>query len=550
MIAIVLTLPVSLNGYLTGHDHEWHIKWLFNFAEQFWKGDLYPRWLIDMNAGQGSPVFYFYGPMAYWISAMLPPWTGGSVAATVGQLGYSVWLAVFLSGVAMFVWLRREIGTLPGFVGAATYMVLPYHVYIDVYKRFAFSELWAFVWLPLLLLFADSIVRGQRYGLRGFAVTYGLLVMTHLPSALICSPLPALYLIFRAGTGARGRVLKEGAAAYLLGLGISMIYLLPALTMQSHVSMSQELWTGFYDATTNFLFSGARFADKNASFWMLLTNVSLIAAGVGLLAGVSSWGTSHGKVVVFWLAILLLTLFMMHPLSAPIWRLVKILQAVQFPWRLNIILTFVAGVLCAYGFHAWHQNRNIWRSGAMAIALFLLLVMWPAQLKPMLWNTLKPFHPPAHAMLNHFDADEYRPVSVPRRDWLVLQQFDLSAQKKHPIFLTAGQGALDILSWKPRDISLHVVARGTVDIAVRQFYFPGWEAILDDGKTLQVYPTPQGWLSARLPAGEYEVRFVLRPLPVELAGRWVSGVTLGLLVFSLLATRMGWRFRGSASGPA
>jgi hypothetical protein len=550
LIAVMLTLPVSLNGYLTGHDHHLHVKWACFFITQLWTGDLYPRWLMGMNAGQGSPVFFFYGPVAYWITALLPPWTGGTVEATTQQLGYSVGLAVFLSGVTMLVWLRREVGALPALVGSMAYMALPYHVYVDVYKRFAFSELWAFVWLPLLFLCADRIVRREGYGLRGFAVAYGLMVMTHLPSALICSPLPALYLLFRADSGSRVRALMTGAGAYLLGLGVSMIYLLPALTLQPNVDMSRELWTGFYAATSNFLFYGPRFSATDGNFWALLTQMSLITAGVGVLGSLSTWRTEQRKVVLFWLTMLLLALFMMHPLSAPIWRLASTLQAVQFPWRFNVVLTFVAAALFAYGFQAWLNNRNVWRGGIMAIILMLLLVIWPAQVKPMLWNAMKPFHPPASTMLNYFDADEYRPVWVPRQNWLALQKVDLSGQEKRPIFLMAGQGTLDILSWNPRDIRLHVVAHGMVDVAVRQFYFPEWVAIIDDGKMVQAHPSPEGWLSARLPDGEYTVRFVLRPLPVEIAGRWISCITLVLLAFSLLASRMGWRFRESVSGTA
>lgn len=542
LLAVTLTLPVSLNGYLTGHDYHLHLKWATHFITQFWMGDLYPRWLIDMNAGQGSPVFFFYGPAAYWFTAMLPPWSGGSVEEISQQLGYSTLLAVFLSGGALYLWLRREVGTLAALAGATAYMVLPYHVLVDVYTRFAFSELWAFVWLPLLLLFSDRIIRGEPYGLCGFAMAYALLVMTHLPSALICSAIPALYMLVRVHTGERLKVLVM-AAAYLFGLALAMVYLLPALTMQSYVDMSKELWTGFYDATANFLFYGPRFSGNDAHFWTMLSQVSLISGGAGLLAGMLAWRVCSKHVILFWVAMLLLALFMMHPWSAPVWHLIKTLQAVQFPWRFNVALTFTAAVLCAYGAQALFLRPVLWRSVVAVAILCFLVVLWPSNVKPMLWNSLKPFHPPAQVMQNYFDADEYRPISVPKQFWLALQKSDLSVLMERPAYVAEGEGRVELLSWKPRDIRLQVMAGSEVKIVVRQFYFPGWTAALDGQQTLRTEVTQEGWLSVRLPQGMHHLQWVLSPLPVELTGRWISGVAVVALILTLLATWFGWRFR-------
>lgn len=535
LIVVALTIPVALNGYLTGHDYPFHIKWANSFIQQFWQGDLYPHWLIAMNADQGSPTFFFYGPVAYWITAMLPPWTAASLESTASQLGHSAWLAVFLSGVTMHLWLRRELGALSGLVGAATYIILPYHVLIDVYQRFAFSELWAFVWFPLLFLCADRIIQRQRYGVCGFALVYALLIMTHLPSTLIFSPLPALYLVFRSPKEHRKRIYAGGMLAYLFGISLSMAYLLPAMTMQSHVNMSLELWNGYYKATANFLFYGPKFSDSSASFWRLLTNVAWVTVIVGLLSSVMIGFKTKRAFILFWMPALLLTLFMMHPFSTPIWKLVKTLQAVQFPWRFNVVLTFIAAVLSAYGFQAWHQRRNIRNTAGMIIIVLLLVAMWPSQFKPMIWNTLKPFHPRLDLILNLYDADEYRPISVPIHQWLALKSDNYQEEKQKKVLLAAERGSAQIRSWKPRKIGLEVSIQNPVDITLRQLYFPGWEAHLENGLILNAFPTSDGWVGVHLPPGHYQVNFVLEPLPTELWGRWISGISFILLMIGLAA---------------
>ena len=39
-------------------DTLFHAMWYTNFSAQLLAGDLYPRWLINLNGGLGSPVFF------------------------------------------------------------------------------------------------------------------------------------------------------------------------------------------------------------------------------------------------------------------------------------------------------------------------------------------------------------------------------------------------------------------------------------------------------------------------------------------------------------
>ncbi|MBI5907256.1 MAG: hypothetical protein HY853_01525, partial [Burkholderiales bacterium] len=62
---IILTLPAGWSGYVIGHDTFSHLIMSRHFVDQLWAGDFYPRWMSNMNAGLGSPVFQFYGPVPY-----------------------------------------------------------------------------------------------------------------------------------------------------------------------------------------------------------------------------------------------------------------------------------------------------------------------------------------------------------------------------------------------------------------------------------------------------------------------------------------------------
>jgi hypothetical protein len=68
----ILTLPVLFFGApFQGDDAITHAGWYIHFSEQFWSGDNYPRWLIGMNGGLGSPVFFYYPPVPYFLTSLL-----------------------------------------------------------------------------------------------------------------------------------------------------------------------------------------------------------------------------------------------------------------------------------------------------------------------------------------------------------------------------------------------------------------------------------------------------------------------------------------------
>jgi uncharacterized membrane protein len=61
--AVLCCWPLFTHGLPDlGHDSISHVTWQKSFSSQFWRGELYPRWLSDQNKGLGSPTYYFYPP--------------------------------------------------------------------------------------------------------------------------------------------------------------------------------------------------------------------------------------------------------------------------------------------------------------------------------------------------------------------------------------------------------------------------------------------------------------------------------------------------------
>jgi hypothetical protein len=211
--ALLLLLPALVRAPMS-NDSFW-IDWVW--ADQFNAalrgGVLYPRWLPQSHGGLGSPVFYFYPPLAFYVSG---------AAGLVGLSTYSSVLAAFGlafagSGYAMYQWLTNW--AKHPLLGAILYMIAPYHL-LDFYERGAQAESLAVVLIPLIALG----LRDKRPFL--LAISYAGLILTHLPLALLAS----LLLIFPYVLYLRLSVLWAGAVV-LTGVGLASAYLVPALAL-------------------------------------------------------------------------------------------------------------------------------------------------------------------------------------------------------------------------------------------------------------------------------------------------------------------------------
>src|SRR5215813_7003657 len=98
LAGIILTAPVLVYGipFFSDDAVTHHAVWYVRFSEQLWDGDLYPRWLMGMNNGLGSPVFFFYPPLLFFVTSLLRPFFRGDSHGW-DQLGLSASAALIAS---------------------------------------------------------------------------------------------------------------------------------------------------------------------------------------------------------------------------------------------------------------------------------------------------------------------------------------------------------------------------------------------------------------------------------------------------------------------
>jgi uncharacterized membrane protein len=312
-LAVAVMAPSLLLGPSHTHSQLYNFIWTRQFADAMAAGELYPRWLPASFEGLGSPTFYFYPPLTFWVSGGLDALGLSSLQA----INVAVLMLLIASGLTMYLWLSYR-GTRP-LLGAALYMLAPYHLN-DWYVRGALAEFAAFVWLPLIALGIEALPK--RWAPPLLAVSFAGLIITHLPVALLTTVFLIAPLALHRAWKDRS-ALAPGILAGVLGLALAAFYLLPALTLREHVS-SQLLWGVHYQPSRWFVWNAP---PDWFTFGLLPITIGMAMLSLGARS--------------VWTAIAIVGAAVSVGLTPFVWDLPLLAQA-QFPWRLLCVVEFAA----------------------------------------------------------------------------------------------------------------------------------------------------------------------------------------------------------------
>ena len=553
----ILTLPIIFHGApFASDDGLAHARWYIHFSEQFWAGDLYPRWLVGMNNGLGSPVFFYYPPVPFWLTSLIRPFFSDDPYGW-HQLGVSASFAMILSGFCAYLWLKQIVKETPALITAVLYMAGPYHLASDVYIRFSFAELWSFVWMPLILYFTHKLSDGDRLAIVGLSISYSLLIMTHLPTTLIFSIVPLCYVVILR-TDHKLITFGKVVISMALGIGLSAIYLYPAMAMQKYVFLDR-MGIGYFSYQNWLFFSNFElWTEDKITILLMVLDLFGIACCAFIISRKNSDPTLR-KLGLFWLFTAIGSVMMMTELSKPIWLIFYPLHKIQFPFRFCITLTLAVTALIALALSAFRNGSRLRISGLGAI-IFLLIAAW---LPASVWAIMTAFplrgtdqKTISSSLEESRDAPEYRPrwnESMNGFDWDkskdiddwdaqtgkeyhdLLQRIGATNDNVSKVNIAEGAGQAEIISWKPREIVLEANTDGGMEIYVDQFYFPNWKAQIDGERhDATVQPSrPDGLISLSIPNGHHQVRLSLEKSPEELTGQTISLASLILLLIGI-----------------
>jgi hypothetical protein len=528
LTAGLLLSPSLVLGTLISHSSPQNLTWASQFSEQFRAGVLYPRWMPDSFDGLGSPAFYFYPPVPFWIDALVSVATF-NILSVPYRLAVTTALMLFVSGLTMRAWLRQTTASATAaLVGAVAYMAAPYHL-LDHYTRGAFAEFTAYALLPLVMLAIRRTTQEAQWSLPLLAGSYAALLASHLPTALLCSVtlIPA-YILF--STRSRARLLRC-AAGGVLGLGLAAAYLVPALELQEWIS-SDQLWASFYHPENWFVLVPVRWLDPDIMRTITSIALALAVLALGLCVALLQMQAAEArrKELGFWIASTLACLVLVVGLVPWFWDL-PLIGKVQFPWRLMMVVEFAAiTALCLVPFSKLHRVV-VYVFAAVAVALV------PAAVSVATDAAARVDFVRHGGALEQHDVKEYQPrgfkLAGPR-----YADLGLEALKGVPaISCTPAARTCRAENERFGVMRLTVESEALTTVVLRRFFFPAWQVDtgLDTGASLG--PTePLRLVSFQAPAGQTVARLDRVALPAERWGWAISGLSLLLLLAALLVS--------------
>jgi uncharacterized membrane protein len=507
-ISLAVMIPIFIFGVPANRDLSNHFRFALPFYDSITSGNFYPSWLAESNSGYGDPSFRFYPPALYYLLSIVRAVTGNWYAATL--LTYAI-ISV-LGSFGIYFWAKSVLPSTTAVLVSFFFALAPYHLN-QLYQATLLAEWAATALLPFAFGFVERVCdKGRRRDIAGLAFVYALLVLTHLPLAVIGSFALFVYALVRAEKTNRLHSLIQFAFGIGLGLCASATYWVTMVSEMGWIGINKVDYDASVDYRNNFVLS--TFSPDNLNVWwmniILLMTALLFAPVVFLLRRRKIFEPRFNRAVI---ALSVLSLFMMLPLSRPLWFVLSTLQQTQFPWRWLALLTMGGSVLAAAGVpkmqEAEQGSSRIKRMlvlGAIAVAVTF---SFSHVIREANFLSKGQFETTISEVRGTASINYWFPI------WATSNPRTMSAK------VESNDRSVVINDWQPEHRSFSVDAGTAGEVRVKTFYYPHWSAT-SAGQQLTTRPDTDGALLVSVPAGNTSVNLDFRePLKSRLSS-WAS----------------------------
>lgn len=577
---LLLVSPFLKPGIFSGHDIGAHVLYAELFAKALAQGQ-FPVRIIDwFTPGFNQPLFNYYQSGFYYLQ-MLPHILGFDLLSSMSMMLVILW---FLSALFMFLFVsnltnrtyetNKTNGTIAGLVAALLYTFAPYHIG-DVFVRGALPEFAGLAFVPGIFWAVERFLATKtRRPLILIALFTGVTIIAHPPTMFIFAlPLLVFAVLFSGYVIARsessvaisgglprfarndiGRAISV-CLAFLLGVGLSAFFLLPAILEQNLIHYE---WRnlGYYDFHQHFACFSQLFwstwdygtsqpgCTDGMSFQLGLLHWGVVIAGIayvvkrflrtrfhlaGAMASRAQPVTSEvnnnvamkqcNNIILLFLIIFFYGLFMTMGIAKGVWEDVPFLRTLQYPWRFLGVAIFAASVLG--GWVLLLLKKEFYRVLLLCILILLVLFMYLPYLQPATYY-------PRSA----FDAPESKGIPAeysyyPRSMQIISVPSDVPTEEAK---FAAGSGKIKLITSTFTKKVWQVEAQSDALFHIYLHYFPGWNITANTRPVKFNYDNEYGFIEAQIPAGMHQVEALYEGTTIQRVGNWISVVSLvGLL---------------------
>ena len=501
------------------HDGLVHIPRIAAFYRALMEGHIPPRVAGYLNYGYGMPLFIFIYHIPYYVSSLFI--TLGLSLADSFRLALSITYP--LSGIAIYLFGRSFFENRKyAFWMFLFYQFAPYR-FVDLHMRGSFGESYTYIFLPLALWGLTELFKTSQY--RWFIVatlSTAFLIMSHNSISLAYFGILCLFTLVFAPSH-KGRVI--GIVSLIAGVGLSAWYWLPAIVEHKYtygdllmknvyvdhfVPWYHYIVPNFYNMES-FIFQGIM-----AQFGIF----HIVAILFAIVILVKQRGSVlEKKQYAFGLFLLVTSIFLMQPVSTPLWKHISLLRQFQFPWRFLAVVVFATSFLStAYLSFNFAKNRRTLITIAAFVAVSTVFYWVP--------------------QYGHNDIDEAYYWDFPLNTTyygetdVIWSAGPAGSYPSSPVQVIDGYATVTNIVKKGHIHTFTVDASESARLVDNTQYFPGWRVYVDGEKTPVEFQDQQwrGLVTFAVPDGKHDVRVVFGRTPVRLGAEIISIVMMGVLI--------------------
>lgn len=529
LILLLITLPTLLpffnSQFFYTQDHIF-IARLEQMSTALSDGHFPVRWAGDLRFGE--PLFNFYAPLPYYLGA------------AIKLLGFNfIWVAKILfilssifSALTMYIFCRRLFSQKSSFLAVALYTWAPYRA-VDLYVRGALSEAFAFIFFPLI--FYASLILSQKATLKRISflsLSLAGLFLTHNVTTLIFLPFLFLWWLYLWIKQKNWKLVLPFFASFILSLGMSASFLLPAVLEREFIQ-TKYLLVGYFDFRAHFVAFYQFFSPVwgyGASLWGpkddMSFQVGMVHWVVVVAALIVVFIQRSDKKLLLLSSILFfsffLSIFLQHNKSAFLWEAAPLMAFIQFPWRFLAVSIFIVSLLGGIVIdHLKWKSKIIF---FVALAAVILIN----------FNYFKPRNFVEDNFFDKFLSTDsmHRGVDLTKDYFPIWVKIDRVEYFPHP---RAISGRIEVLSFEKRVAAatgeMEVLSDATVEVPIT--YFPGWEVKANGELVTLKEPSIQGLITFQIPQGHYRIDLTLKDTAVRIIGNILSLTSVILLLIFL-----------------
>jgi len=500
-VSVLVVLPLAFVGLHDSTDLYQHIQFASTFYHSIVAGDYYPGWSGEENFGYGSVGLRFYPPLFHFLLGSARAVTGDWHAAIVSVL----LVFSFVGVLGVYLWAKEFASEKHAAVAAAVFALMPYQL-SQIYTSAFYAQFCAIAVLPFSFLFVARICRGGRAcDVIGLTISFAIVILTDLPAAVI----GCLSLLVYSLTMLLRRSARERGWSYLGGV---VIKLAAAVTLA--MVATSFYWLRMYPELE--FYRGTQFWADQTFNWrehFLLTQPSKVVFGI--------WFNNHTLITTIFLVVcglvgierseranfrplmilFAVAVFMMTPLSSPLWIYIPHLNEVQFPERWQIITSVTGAIIFgsgAFGLIAGVRERisikdaKLWLAVLTAIAVVTVF----QQMLPKYYEHLIPvgeFNGWCERDINSLGFEFFWTLEAKKEAFAVTDKVEAKNRETQ------------IVEWKANERTFYVSSGPAENVRVALLYYPRWQASVN-GTPVALSPAGDGAMLVPVPADHSEVK--------------------------------------------